>query len=114
MKKLTELSLGIIFIILLIIHVFGLLDQSMMISGALVLFACVYLGLLWSEKVNDERDEYIRSKVDRYLYIGAILGIIIDIVYKTGMHMSYLDLLIILSILTVGKLVLSKVIKDKN
>ena len=72
----------------------------------------VYIGIIWQEKMYDERDEYIRAKVDRYLYIITLGLIFADIVYKTFAHQSYMDGVIILTILSLAKVILSKTIRS--
>ena len=100
--------------IIVIIYITGLFDASMMISGAVVVLMCVYIGVLWSEGAVDERDEYIRSKVDRSLYILAIFLISANVLYYAFLHIDYKPQLVILCVLSASKLLLSKIIKEKN
>ena len=112
--KFAELILGLTLLIIVIIYITGLFDASMMISGAVVVLMCVYIGVLWSEGAVDERDEYIRSKVDRSLYILAIFLISANVLYYAFLHIDYKPQLVILCVLSASKLLLSKIIKEKN
>jgi hypothetical protein len=86
----------------------------MMMSGLLAVVVMLYISLMWSEKVSDERDEYIRSKVDRWLYIITMSLFLIDIIYKTFTHQSYMSEIVILTVLALAKIILSKVVKERN
>ena len=114
MSKNNELLLGGGLVILFFIYYFNLLNDGMMISGAITIIATLYISLIWQEKVYDERDEYIRAKVDRYLYIITLILLMADIIYKTFNHEDYMVTLIILCSLSICKIVLSRVIKNKN
>ena len=113
-NKVKELVLGLSLITLFFIYYFDLLNDGMIVSGFITLIAAIYALLIWQEKIYDERDEYIRSKVDRYLYIITILVLTADIVYKTFTHTSYISNMLILCVLSIGKIILSKVIKSTH
>jgi hypothetical protein len=70
--------------------------------------------MIWAEKIHDERDEYIRSKVDRMLYIITLIIALLDIVYKTFSHQSYMSDIVFLTVLSLSKIVLSKIIKENS
>ncbi len=112
--QMKEYILGFLILASFITYYFDLLKDGMMASGFIAIIISSYIVLLWSEKVNDERDEYIRSKVDRYLYILVMALFLIDIVYKTYIHHSYVSEIIILTILALSKIVLTKVVKNNN
>jgi O-antigen/teichoic acid export membrane protein len=86
----------------------------MVMSGIFAVIIMVYIGIIWQEKVYDERDEYIRAKVDRYLYILTLGLLFIDIAYKTLTHQSYMEGVVILTILSLAKVILSKTIHSKH
>lgn len=109
-----EYILGFLILASFITYYFDLLKDGMMASGLIAIIILSYIILLWSEKVHDERDEYIRSKVDRYLYILVMGLFLIDIIYKTMIHHSYVSEIIILTILALSKIILSKVVKSTN
>ena len=113
-NKVKELVLGLSLITLFFIYYFDLLNDGMIVSGFVTLIAAIYALLIWQEKIYDERDEYIRSKVDRYLYIITILVLTADIVYKTFTHTSYISNMLILCVLSIGKIILSKIIKSTH
>ena len=113
-NKVKELVLGLSLITLFFIYYFDLLNDGMIVSGFITLIAAMYALLIWQEKIYDERDEYIRSKVDRYLYIITILVLTADIVYKTFTHTSYISNMLILCVLSIGKIILSKIIKSTH
>lgn len=85
-----------------------------MISGIFAIVIMVYIGSIWQEKIYDERDEYIRAKVDRYLYILTLSLIFMDVVYKTLTHQSYMSGVLILTVLSLTKVVLSKTIQNNH
>ena len=110
----NEVVLGGLLLGLLVAHFLGLFDPGMMVSGLMVVFSCAYIGFLWRESVYDERDEYIRSKVDRLLYILTLILLTIVIVYKAFSHSSYISEILIISLLSFGKIIMSYYIKNKN
>ena len=112
--QMKEYILGFLILASFLTYYFDLLKDGMMVSGLIAVIISSYIVLLWSEKVNDERDEYIRSKVDRYLYILVMALFLIDIVYKTYIHHSYVSEIIILTILALSKIVLTKIVKNNN
>ncbi len=113
-NKVKELILGLSLVTLFFVYYFDVLNDGMMVSGFITLIAAMYALLIWQEKIYDERDEYIRSKVDRYLYIITILVLTVDIVYKTFTHTSYISNMLILCVLSIGKIILSKIIKSTH
>ena len=113
-NKVKELVLGLSLVTLFFVYYFDILNDGMMVSGFITLIAAIYALLIWQEKIYDERDEYIRSKVDRYLYIITILVLTADIVYKTFTHTSYISNMLILCVLSIGKIILSKIIKSTH
>ena len=113
-SEVKEYILGILILISFIAYYFDLMRDGMMMSGLIAVVILSYIALIWSERVHDERDEYIRSKVDRYLYILVMGLFLIDIIYKTYIHHSYMSEIVILTILALSKIVLTKVIKNNN
>lgn len=113
-QKSKEIILGVSLVSLFIIYYFNLLNDGMMVSGVITLVIALYTVLIWQEKIYDERDEYIRSKVDRYLYVSTSIMLMIDIVYKTFTHTSYVPTLLILCALSIIKIFLSRFIKDNS
>lgn len=95
-------------------YYFDLFEDGMMISGVFVVVIMVYMGIVWQEHVRDEREEFIRAKVDRYLYILTLLLLFVNIIHKTFTHESYMDSVVILTFLSLAKVVLSKSITDKS
>lgn len=112
--KIKEYVLALIIIATFITYYFDLLKDGMIMSGIFAVVIMLYISMIWAEKIEDERDEYIRSKVDRILYIFTLIILLGDIVYKTFSHQSYMSDIIILTILSLSKIVLSKVIKDTH
>ena len=112
--KLNEVALAGLLLVLLIAHFLGLFDSGMMISGLMVVFSCAYIGFLWRESVYDERDEYIRAKVDRILYIFTLILLTIVIVYKAFAHVNYISEIIVISLLSFGKIIISYIIKKTS
>ncbi len=113
-SKVKEYILGFLILVTFITYYFDLLKDGMMMSGILAVVVMFYISMIWSEKVSDERDEYIRSKVDRMLYIITMILFLIDIIYKTFIHESYMSEIIILTILALSKIFLSKLVKERN
>lgn len=109
-----EYILGCLILATFVTYYFDLLKDDMMMSGLIAVLVMLYISLLWSEKVNDERDEYIISKVDRWLYIITMSLFLVDIIYKTFSHQSYMSEIVILTILALSKITLSKLVKERN
>jgi hypothetical protein len=118
MKTITtatkEYIVSVLIVVSFITYYFDLLHDGMMTSGVIALVLTVYIGIIWQEKVHDERDEYIRAKVDRILYISTLVLLLIDIIHKTFAHTSYMSEIIILTVLSLVKVVLSKIIKESH
>ena len=112
--KLNEIVLAFLLFGLLVAHFLGLFDPGMMVSGLMVVFSCAYIGFLWRESVYDERDEYIRAKVDRILYIVTLLLLTAVIVYKAFAHVNYISEILIISLLSFGKIIISYIIKKTS
>lgn len=112
--SLKEYILPTVIIGTFLVYYFDLLKDGMMMSGLLAVVMTLYISMMWAEKVEDERDEYIRSNVDRILYILVLVLLLIDIVYKTFTHESYMSEVIILVILSLSKIILSKTMKHNN
>lgn len=112
--QLKEYVLAGVIISSFVIYYFDLLKDGMVMSGIFAVILMVYIAIIWQESAHDERDEFIRSKVDRILYILTLVLIFIDIVYKTFTHESYMGGVIILTILSLSKIVLSKIIKSSH
>ena len=112
--KSNEVALAGLLLGLLVAHFLGLFDPGMMVSGLMVVFTSAYIGFLWRENVYDERDEYIRSKVDRILYIFILSLLTVTIVYKAFAHVSYLSEILIISLLSFGKIIISYIVKKIN
>lgn len=112
--QLNEVALAGLLAGLLVAHFLDLFDPGMVVSGLMVVFSCAYIGFLWRESVQDERDEYIRSKVDRMLYIFTLVLLTIVIVYKAFAHVNYVSEILIISLLSFGKILISYIIKKMN
>ena len=112
--KIKEYVLAFIIITTFITYYFDLLKDGMVMSGIFAVIIMVYISMMWAEKVEDERDEYIRAKVDRMLYIITLTVLLVDIVYKTFTHQSYMSEVIILTILSLSKIALSKAVKGNS
>lgn len=97
-----------------VLHYLDLLDMKMYFSGLLFLVVCVYISLLWKENVGDERTEFIKAKTDRYLFL--ILNFILSIYVLFGilLHYDYNQGLILLSLITFTKILISKHLENKN
>ncbi len=113
-NKISEYILGTSIVLLFLIHYFGFLDQGMMYSGIIILLVCSFIGLIWKEKVLDERDEFIRAKTDRYLFLLTLSIVSISILIKTFSHQDYFDELLLLTILSICKLMISKFLTSKH
>jgi hypothetical protein len=112
--KIKEYVLALIIIATFITYYFDLLKDGMVMSGIFAVIIMVYISMIWAEKVEDERDEYIRAKVGRILYIITLTVLLVDIVYKTFTHQSYMSEVVILTILSLSKIVLSKAVKGNS
>ncbi len=112
--QLKEYILAGLIIASFLAYYFDLFKDGMMMSGVFAVVIMAYIAIIWQESVHDERDEYIRSKVDRILYILTLSLIFLDIVYKTFTHASYMDGVIILTVLSIAKVVLSKTMRSQN
>lgn len=95
-------------------YYFDLLKDGMVMSGLFAVVMMIYIGIIWQEKISDERDEFIRSKVDRMLYIITLILLLIDITIKTFAHVSYMNELIILTTLSLAKVIVSAVLRNKH
>ena len=95
-------------------YYFDFFKDGMVTSGIIVLVLVLYIALMFAETVHDERDEYIRSKVDRILYILTLLLILGDIIWKTFSHFSYMSEVVLLTILSLSKIIVAKVIKNSH
>ena len=113
-RKLNEYILSVIILGAFVTYYLDVLKDGMMMSGIFAVVMMIYIGIIWQEGAHDERDEYIRSKVDRYLYILTLVLIFTDIVYKTFTHASYMDGVIILTALSLTKVLLSKFIQEQH
>lgn len=113
-SKIKDLLMIISIILAFAMYYFDLFKDGMVMSGFIVILILIYIALLWSEKVNDERDEYIRAKTGRLLYITTILALLADIVYKTFSHESYVSSVTILTLLALTKVISSRYFKDNN
>jgi hypothetical protein len=112
--KIKEYVLGAVILFAFALYYFDVLKDGMMISGVFAVVIMLYISMIWREDVVDERDEYIRSKTDRYLFIITLAVILIDVIYKTFAHESYMSDVIILTILSLSKIILGKFLKDRN
>jgi hypothetical protein len=114
LNKCKEYALPALILASFITYYFDFLKDGMMISGIFSVLIMLYIGILWREQIKDERDDFIRSKVDRYLFISTLGFIFIDILYKTYNHQSYMSEVIILTALSLLKIILSKTIDRKH
>ncbi len=113
-SKIKEYVLALLIVLSFLAYYFDLFKDGMMMSGIFAVVIMVYIGIIWQEKVYDERDEYIRSKIDRYLYILTLCLIFAGIVYKTITHQSYMDDVVILTVLSLAKVILSKTVQNNH
>ena len=113
-KMYREYLLSVLIVLSFAAYYFDWLKDGMMMSGIIALILTIYISVIWSEKVYDERDEYIRSKVDRWLYIITMLIILCSVVYKTFTNSSYMLEVFILTALALSKVFLSKIVKEEN
>lgn len=109
-----EFSIALLILGSFITYYFDLLHDGMMMSGVIAVILMVYIGIIWQEQTHDERDEYIRSKVDRILYIVTLVLLLIDITHKTFAHISYMSELVILTTLSLAKVILSTFLRNKH
>lgn len=112
--KIKEYVLAFLIIVSFATYYFDLLKDGMVVSGIIAVVILLYISMLWAEKIHDERDEYIRGKVDRWLYIITLVLLFADIVYKTFAHLSYMDDVVLLTILSLTKIILSNIVKYKS
>ncbi len=112
--EVKEYVLGLLILIAFATYYFDLLKDGMMMSGILAVIVMLYIGMIWSEKIHDERDEYIRSKIDRWLYVITMSLFFIDIIYKTFTHQSYMSEIMILTVLALSKIALTKLVNNNN
>jgi hypothetical protein len=113
-KYFKEILLVILISLSLFVHFFDLLDESMMFSGLIVLIILGYITTLFQEKTQDERDEQIRYKTNRYLYILMISFLLISIIYKIFAHIDYNTELILLTTISFAKIILNKFINENS
>lgn len=112
--KIKEYVLGAVILLAFALYYFDILKDGMMISGVFAVIIMLYISMIWREEVLDERDEYIRAKTDRYLYIITLVILLSDVAYKTFAHQSYMSDVVILTILSLSKIILGKFLKDRN
>ncbi len=109
-----EIILGSLIAFSLIVHFFDLLNDSMMFSGIIVIIILGYITTLFQEKTSDERDEYIRNKTNRYLFVLTTTLLLLIIIFKIFTHIDYKQELLLLTIIAFAKIVLNKFLTDNN
>lgn len=113
-KILKEWWLMLAIIVSFAIYYLDAFNDGMLMSGFLVILILVYIALIWSEKVQDERDEHIRARTGRILYIVTIFALLIDIIYKTFAHENYVSSVTILTLLALVKVLANKYFKTNH
>jgi hypothetical protein len=88
--------------------------DGMMASGLIVTALVIYIALIWSEKINDERDEYLVSRVDRYLYVVTLSYLLLTIIYKTFIHADYFFEVLLVTILAIAKVIMVNYVKRNH
>jgi len=96
------------------VHYAGLLDMEMYFSGITLLIVCVYISLVVTEKNGDERNELIKAKTDRYLYL--FVNILLSGYVLTGIlfHLDIKLATIFLGIMTLSKIIIGKILQNNN
>ncbi len=113
-KYIKEIVLSAVIALSLIVHFFDLLNDSMMFSGVIVIIILGYITTLFQESIQDERDEQIRFQTNRYLYILTTFILLAIIIYKIFTHINYQEELLILTIISIAKIILSKFLNEHN
>ena len=114
--KIKNIELTLLFLLgmVAIVHYMGLLDMKMYFSGIIFFAVCVYISFLWKEAKGDERDEYIKAKTDRYLFLLCNFIISLYILLGIILHFDFSIPLLFLSIMTLSKIIISKFLDLKN
>ena len=110
----TEYFLIGILALVAIVHYAGLLDMKMYFSGILLLLVCVYISLVITEKKGDERDEFIKAKTDRYLYLFINILLSIYVLFGILFHFDNTLATALLGIITLAKIIIGKFLQNKN
>jgi hypothetical protein len=97
-----------------IVHYMGLLDMKMYFSGIIFFAICAYVLFLYRETSGDERTEYIKAKTDRYLYLLCNFIISIYILLGIILHFDFSIPLFFLSVMTLSKIIISKILEINN
>jgi len=67
------------------------------VLGLLLLTSAAYVTLMLKEKTSDEREEVIRGRVDRTMYIASMVGIVgITSYYLITKGMVYPEIIVLL------------------
>jgi hypothetical protein len=103
-----ELGLTCAIVFTFLAYYFDFFRDGMMMSGVIVTVVVAYAALVWSEKVTDERDDYIRAKTDRALFILTLLLLLASIIYKTFSHESYAFEVTLLTVLAIAKVIIAR------
>lgn len=78
--------------------------QMLLLIAFLVIFA-VFAGLIWLEKVSDERENLHRLIAGRLGYILGASGLVIGIAFQSIYHLVDPWLVIALVLMIVGKII---------
>lgn len=111
LSKVTELLLGLVLLTTAYVHQAGLLDAQMVFSGLVLFVVCLFVVSVWGESAFDEREEFVRSKVDRWVYLFTVSVLGIHIAYSAFMHTTNTTSLYMLLIIALFKIIVSKYIR---
>jgi uncharacterized membrane protein len=112
--KITDLIMLGVIISTFLIYFFDIFKDEMIMSGFIVVILVSYTGLIWSEKADDERDEYIRARTGHVLYITTLILALSSIVYKTFTHSNYFESVCFLTVLALVKVITSRYFREYN
>ncbi|MEJ2665128.1 MAG: hypothetical protein P8107_13985 [Spirochaetia bacterium] len=119
MKKLTEIIIAVILIVILFIKAdpFNILmptEIQMILLCVLAAAFALYAGLIFREKPADEREAYHLHRASRIAYIAGTLSLTVAIIIQDVFHQLDPVLLAVLGIMIVTKLVVLLYVKFKN
>jgi uncharacterized membrane protein len=104
MLPLTQGILALLFLdpFMILMPTYG----TYVILGLLLLVSAVYTTIMIKERTHDEREDVIRGRVDRTMYIASMIGIVAITSYylitKGMVYPEIIVLLIALSVLNIG------------
>ena len=74
------------------------------VIGLLVLFAALFIGLIWKERVKDERESLHRHISSRFAYLASVAVLTLGIIFQTVKENLDPWLVAVICIMILGKL----------